>query len=120
MWTDENRQRYNRDKLRYPSDLTDEEWSEVKGLIRPAKRGGRPRDIDVREVLNGILYVLRTGCQWRYVPRDLPPRARCMVISNGGTTTGRSEKSIMHSIKNAANKSIGSQVPRLASSIARA
>lgn len=75
MWTDENRQRYNRDKLRYPSDLTDEEWSEVKALIRPAKRGGRRREVDVREVLNGIMYVLSTGCQWRYIPRDLPPRS---------------------------------------------
>ena len=47
MWTDENIQRYNRDKLRYPSDLTDDEWSEVKLLIRPAKRGGRRREVDV-------------------------------------------------------------------------
>ena len=75
MWTDENRQRYNRDKLRYPSDLTDDEWSEVKLLIRPVKRGGRRREADVREVLNGIMYVLSTGCQWRYIPGDLPPRS---------------------------------------------
>ena len=75
MWTDENRQSYNRDKLRYPSDLTDEEWSEVERLIRPAKRGGRRREVDVRKVLNGIMYVLSTGCQWRYIPRDLPPRS---------------------------------------------
>jgi transposase len=75
MWTAENRQRYNRDKLRYPSDLTDEEWSWVTPLIPPAKRGGRKRDVDVREVVNGIMYVLSTGCQWRYVPTDLPPRS---------------------------------------------
>jgi transposase len=75
MWTDENRERYNRDKLRYPSDLTDDEWSEVKSLIQPAKRGGRRRKADVREVLNGIMYVLSTGCQWRYIPGDLPPRS---------------------------------------------
>jgi transposase len=75
MSTDENRPRYNRDKRRYPRDLTDQEWSEVTGLIRPAKRGGRRRDSDVREGLNGIIYVLRTGCQWRYVSRDLPPRS---------------------------------------------
>ena len=43
MWTDENRPRYNRDKLRYPSDLTDEEWGEVAHLIPPARRGGRRR-----------------------------------------------------------------------------
>jgi transposase len=75
MWTDKNRQRYNRDKLRYPSDLTDDEWSEVKPLIGPANRGGRRREVDVREVVNGIMYVLSTGCQWRYIPGDLPPRS---------------------------------------------
>ena len=75
MWTTENRPRYNRDKLRYPSDLTDEEWAEIAPLIPPAKRGGRKREVDVREVLNGVMYVLSTGCGWRYIPRDLPPRS---------------------------------------------
>src|SRR5271157_5244163 len=75
MWTKENRQRYNRDKLRYPSDLTDEEWSLLKPLIRPAKRGGRKRETDLREVVNGVMYVLSTGCQWRAVPKDLPPKS---------------------------------------------
>jgi len=75
MWTTDNRYRYSRDKLRYPSDLTDDEWSQVAPLIPPAKRGGRRREVDVREVLNGIMYVLSTGCQWRYVPGDLPPRS---------------------------------------------
>ena len=75
MWTCENRPKYNRDKLRYPSDLTDEEWSHVAPLIRPAKHGGRKRKVDVREVVNGIMYVLSTGCQWRYVPKDLPPKS---------------------------------------------
>lgn len=73
MWKAENRQRYNRDKLRYPSDLTDAEWSQVEGMIPPARRGGRRREVDVREVVNGVMYVLSTGCAWRYVPRDLPP-----------------------------------------------
>jgi len=75
MWTAENRPRYNRDKLRYPSDLTDEEWALVKPLIPPAKRGGRKRSVDLREVVNGLMYVLSTGCQWRYVPKDLPPKS---------------------------------------------
>ena len=75
MWTPENRPRYNRDKLRYPSDLTDDEWAWVKPSIPPAKHGGRQREVDIREVLNGIMYVLSTGCQWRYIPRDLPPRS---------------------------------------------
>ena len=75
MWTADNRPRYNRDKLRYPSDLTDEEWALVSPLIPPAKRGGRRRSVDVREVVNGLLYVLSTRCQWRYVPKDLPPKS---------------------------------------------
>ena len=75
MWTPDNRPRYNRDKLRYPSDLTDEEWSHLEPRIPPAKRGGRKREVDVREVLNGIMYVLSTSCQWRYIPKDLPPRS---------------------------------------------
>jgi transposase len=68
-----NRPKYNRDKLHYPSDLTDQEWSHVAPLISPAKHGGRKRKFDVREVINGIMDVLSPGCQWRYVPKDLPP-----------------------------------------------
>ena len=75
MWTTANRPKYNRDKLRYPSDLTGAEWGHVKPLIPPAKHGGRKRKADVREVVNGIMYVLSTGCQWRYVPKDLPPKS---------------------------------------------
>src|SRR5450755_4226797 len=75
MWTCKNRAQYNRDKLRYPSDLTDDEWAYIELQIPPAKRGGRKREVDLREVVNGIMYVLSTGCQWRYIPKDLPPRS---------------------------------------------
>ena len=75
MWTDENRPRYDRTNLRYPSDLTDEEWSHVEPLIPPARRGGRKRQVVVREVVNGVMYVLSTGCQWQYLPKDLPPKS---------------------------------------------
>jgi len=60
---------------RYPSDLTDAEWSLVKPLISPAKRGGRRREVDEREVLNAIFHVLSTGCQWAALPKDLPPKS---------------------------------------------
>jgi len=76
MWTTENRRRYDRDTLRHPSDLTDAEWDHVEPLIPPAKHGGGKRTVEMREVVNGIMYVLSTGCQWRYIPKDLPPRAR--------------------------------------------
>src|SRR5271167_1429035 len=75
MWTAKNRGRYDRSKLRYPSDLTDAEWAHVAPLIPPARRGGNKRTVDVREVMNGIMYVLSTGCQWRAVPKDLPARS---------------------------------------------
>ena len=75
MWTPENRPEYDRSKLRYPSDLTDEEWAIVAPLIPRAKRGGNRRTIDERAVLNGVVYILSTGCQWAALPKDLPPRS---------------------------------------------
>src|ERR671938_71891 len=57
----------------YPSDLTDDEWRILELLVLPVEWGGRPADHARREIVNAILYVLRTGCQWRYLPHDLPP-----------------------------------------------
>ena len=74
MWKPEHRAAADRRGLRYESDLTDAEWALVAPLIRPAKRGGRPRTVDIREVLNAIFYVLWTGCQRKALPKDLPPR----------------------------------------------
>ncbi len=75
MWTQENRARYDRSKLRYPGDLTDEERAIISPPIPPAKRGGNKRTIDVRAVVNGVMYLLSTGCQWAALPKDLPPRS---------------------------------------------
>ena len=75
MWKPDHRAAADRRGLRYDSDLTDAEWLLVAPLIRPAKRGGRPRTVDVREVLNAIFYVLWTGCPWKALPKDLPPRS---------------------------------------------
>jgi len=75
MWTPENRKLYDRSDLRYPSDVTDEEWELIKPQIAPAKRGGRKRAVDEREIVNAIMYVLSTGCQWRALPKDFPPRS---------------------------------------------
>jgi transposase len=57
----------------YPSDLTEQEWAILEPLIPPAKEGGRPRTTDMRDVLNALFYVDRTGCQWRALPHDFPP-----------------------------------------------
>ena len=58
----------------YPSDLSDAQWQTISRLIPPAKPGGRPRSVDMREVLNALFYLARTGCAWRMLPRDYPPK----------------------------------------------
>ena len=75
MWTNENRARYDRSKLRYPSDVTDEEWKLIEPMIPPGKHGGDKRTVVMREVVNGLMYILSTGCQWRAIPKDLPPKS---------------------------------------------
>ncbi len=68
MWTQENRARYER-KGRYPSDVTDEEWVLVESHLPPQKK------VPLRPILDAVLYVLTTGCQWRQLPKDLPPKS---------------------------------------------
>jgi transposase len=75
MWTSKNRARYDRSKLRYPSDLTDDEWGLIEPLIPPGKTRGGKRTVIMREVVNGLMYILSTGCQWRAIPKDLPPKS---------------------------------------------
>ena len=88
MWTTKNRARYGRDHLRYPSDVTEEEWAVIAPLIPPARRGGRKRSVHIREVFNGVLYILSTGCQWRAIPKDLPPRSTLFHYLSGGEADG--------------------------------
>lgn len=57
----------------YPSDLTDEQWKLIGPRIPAPKRGGRPRTVDMREIIDGILYLNRTGCSWRMLPHEFPP-----------------------------------------------
>ena len=76
MWTEGQRRIYRREGEGYPSDLRDAEWARLEPLIPPARPGGRPRKTDMRAAMNAILYLLRTGCPWRYLPRDsFPPRS---------------------------------------------
>lgn len=60
-------------RQRYPTDLTDAQWKHLSGLLPAAKPGGRPRSVDLREILNAMFYLVRTGCPWRHLPHDLPP-----------------------------------------------
>jgi putative transposase len=72
-WTAIARAEHNRDELRFPSDLTDREWALIAPLIPPARRGGRPRSTDMRDVVEAILFIASGGCQWRMLPPCFPP-----------------------------------------------
>ena len=72
-WTAITRRKYRRDGLRYASDLTDAEWALIEPLLPPASPLGRPRETDLRSVMNAILYIGSTGCQWRQLPKEFPP-----------------------------------------------
>lgn len=72
-WTDTGRGEHSRKTGRYPSDMLDREWALIAPLLPPAKPGGRPRTTDLREVMNAILYIASSGCQWRALPKDFPP-----------------------------------------------
>lgn len=72
-WTEAARQEYRRDCPRYASDLMDREWALIEPFMPPPNRLGRPRTTDLREVMNALLYIASTGCQWRMLPKDFPP-----------------------------------------------
>ena len=88
-WTEITRRQYRREGLRYASDLTDKEWQLIAPHLPPAKLLGRPRETDLREAVNAMLYVLTTGCQWRFLPTDFPPYTTVQRFSMVGATTGR-------------------------------
>lgn len=72
-WTEITREQYRRDGLRYASDTTDAEWKLIEPLMPAPCRRGRPREISLRVIMNAILYIAATGCQWRALPKDFPP-----------------------------------------------
>lgn len=73
MWTPTTRAQHNRKTNRYQTDVTDEEWRVIEPHLPAAKSTGRPRSWPMREIINGIFYVMRSGCPWRLLPNDLPP-----------------------------------------------
>ena len=93
MWTKEHREAHKQSGNGFPSDLTDAQWARLESLIPPAKTGGRPRQTDMRAAMNAIFYLLRTGCPWRYLPRDpFPPRSTAYNIFRKFQHKGVSER----------------------------
>ena len=120
MWKPEHRQAAERHGLRYPSDLSDAEWALVEPMVPPAKHGGRPRDVNVREVLNAICYVLSTGCQWQALPRTCHRRAQRTITSCCGTGTARWRASTTRSTSRPASRPDAKQARRRRSLTVRA
>ncbi len=73
MWTPTTREQHNRKALRYQTDLTDAKWAVIEPHLPPARGTDRLRSWPMREIVNGIFYVMRAGCPWRLLPGDLPP-----------------------------------------------
>ena len=120
MWTSRNRARYDRSKLRYPSDVTDEEWELMVPLIPPGKSGGGKRTVIMREVVNGLMYVLSTGRQWRAIPKDLPPKSTSTTILICGPMTAHCSASTTRFMTSVVNKRNGKPVRVPPSSISKA
>src|SRR2546429_8549759 len=106
MWKPEHRIAADRIGLRYPSDLTGAEWALVEPMVQRGKHGGRKRTIDVREILNGIFYVLWTGCQWQALPKDLPPKSTVWAYFDLRTWDGTLER-IHHALYVAVREQAG-------------
>jgi hypothetical protein len=81
VWTKITRGQYLRDGLRYAGDMKDEEWRLIARRLPPRRRLGRPRKVDFRNVIEVILYVLSTGCQWRALPREFPPYSTVLRVA---------------------------------------
>ena len=92
MWTDATREKYERSGLRYASDLTDAEWAVLEAVLAPPSSLGRPRKTDLREVMNAILYMARSGCQWRMLPGEFPPRGTVQYYFYKWRDDGRGTK----------------------------
>lgn len=79
--------------MQYPSDLSDAEWDIIKPFVdKVGVKFGRPREVDIRRVLDAIFYVNRTGCQWRYLPTDFPPWSAVYAYFSRWQASGKWQK----------------------------
>jgi len=93
-------------RKRYPSDLTDAQWEVVAAVIPPGKPGGRPRTVDIREVVNTLFYQSRTGCQWDFLPHDLSPKGTARYYFDAWHQDG-TWQAIVDALRGAARKAAG-------------
>jgi transposase len=103
-WTEITRAEYRRNGLRYASDLTDAEWALIACRLPPRRRLGRPREVDLRKVLQAILYILSTGCQWRALPKEFPPYSTVQGYFYAWRDTGRWQKIVTALVRRARRK----------------
>src|SRR5260370_34075914 len=91
-WTEISRAQYRRSGLRYASDMTDAEWALIVRRMPPRRHLGRPREVDLRKVVQAILFILSSGCQWRALPKDFPPYSTVQGYFYAWRDTGRGRK----------------------------
>ncbi len=103
-WTETTRVHYRRDGLRYASDMTDAEWAQLRRLLPPACRLGRPRKTDLRRVVEAVLYILSTGCQWRALPLEFPPYSTVQGYFYAWRDSGRWQKIVTILVRRARQK----------------
>ena len=111
MWTEIARPQYDCNGLRYASDLTDAEWAILEPSMPPSEAVGRPPTTDPREVVNAILYILRSGCPWRILPKDFEPRSTVQRYFYTWRDDGVWE-SINHDLRTAVRKRPGARPAR--------
>ncbi len=88
-WTEITRAQYRRSGLRYASDMTDAEWALIVRRMPARRHLGRPREVDLRKVVQAILFILSSGCQWRALPKDFPPYSTVQGYFYAWRDTGR-------------------------------
>jgi transposase len=103
-WTEITREQYRRDKLRYASDMTNGEWALIQRLLPRANKRGRPRKTDLRSVVEAVLYILSTGCQWRALPQEFPPYSTVQGHFYAWRDTGRWQKIVSILVRRARKK----------------
>lgn len=103
-WTETTRAEYLRNGLRYASDMTDAEWRLIVRRLPPRRRLGRPREVDLRKVVEAILFILSTGCQWRALPREFPPYSTVQGYFYAWRDTGLWQRIVLALVRRARRK----------------